>query len=378
MFVSDKPAFGLINLQYVVPQDGSAAPDPSLIDARLDDGLGSTTEGFQTYQDFNDLFLNGTLFSSSVDGHTVLQRKTLALGGNKQGGIRTNGNMNTSATFGSVAHGGNANTWTVTDTNTISANGYRASLKVWLPDNPAETNAPIEFPIGFQPQDRFASNGAAFHVTERFQLMGFGVFTDANGEMVLYAEQKWSDYVANPTAYQYVIPDLTPNDGTRNNLHIIDMIVGPDDDDTANFYVDGLAVPNLQNVQMKATTFSNGAVQFGDCCGNVPDTTWAIEWMKVEEGVTVPSDPPVVPSSGIAGDYNGNGVVDAADYVLWRNSGSLQNDDTPGVQPGDYDVWKGNFGKTPGAGAAAGSVPEPATAVLVLIAGLSLIATRRK
>ena len=48
------------------------------------------------------------------------------------------------------------------------------------------------------------------------------------------------------------------------------------------------------------------------------------------------------------GDYNNNGVVDAADYVLWRNGGTLQNDPTPGVQPGDYAVWRANFGKTGG------------------------------
>ena len=29
---------------------------------------------------------------------------------------------------------------------------------------------------------------------------------------------------------------------------------------------------------------------------------------------------------GVAGDYNNNGVVDAADYVVWRNGGPLQNE----------------------------------------------------
>jgi serralysin len=49
-------------------------------------------------------------------------------------------------------------------------------------------------------------------------------------------------------------------------------------------------------------------------------------------------------------DYNGNGVVDTADYVLWRNGGPLQNDLTPGVQPGDYNVWRAHFGRTVAAG----------------------------
>ena len=32
------------------------------------------------------------------------------------------------------------------------------------------------------------------------------------------------------------------------------------------------------------------------------------------------------PPAGVAGDYNNNGVVDMADYVLWRNGGPLQNE----------------------------------------------------
>jgi hypothetical protein len=55
----------------------------------------------------------------------------------------------------------------------------------------------------------------------------------------------------------------------------------------------------------------------------------------------------------LAGDFNNNGVVDTADYVLWRNGGPLANDPTPGVQPADYNVWRANFGRTAGAGTSA-------------------------
>ena len=68
-------------------------------------------------------------------------------------------------------------------------------------------------------------------------------------------------------------------------------------------------------------------------------------------------------------DYNNNGVVDGADYVLWRNGGPLQNDATPGVQPADYNVWRAAFGNTSGSGAGVGggAVPEPAALVLFAI-----------
>ena len=63
------------------------------------------------------------------------------------------------------------------------------------------------------------------------------------------------------------------------------------------------------------------------------------------------------PAVGIAGDYNGNFVVDAADYAVWRNTlntpTTLPNDPTPGtVVQSDYDVWRANFGKSAGGGAA--------------------------
>jgi hypothetical protein len=84
---------------------------------------------------------------------------------------------------------------------------------------------------------------------------------------------------------------------------------------------------------------------------------------------------------GIVGDYNDNGVVDGADYVVYRNSlgqaVTLPNDDTPGsVLPVDYDRWRTNFGLSSGAGAAV-SIPEPTTmASAALLAALS-VSTRR-
>jgi hypothetical protein len=81
---------------------------------------------------------------------------------------------------------------------------------------------------------------------------------------------------------------------------------------------------------------------------------------------------------GVTGDYNNNGVVDAADYVLWRDGGTLQNDPTPGVQPGDYNVWRANFGKTASPGAAlSAAVPEPATGLMLLMGMLLPFSLRR-
>ena len=89
----------------------------------------------------------------------------------------------------------------------------------------------------------------------------------------------------------------------------------------------------------------------------------------------------------LAGDYNENGVVDSADYVVWRNSvgtavvefsGADGNGNGLIDQP-DYDVWRGHFGTTLGSGAGAltaVAVPEPTSALLLVIGTLFLIKRR--
>jgi autotransporter-associated beta strand protein len=76
------------------------------------------------------------------------------------------------------------------------------------------------------------------------------------------------------------------------------------------------------------------------------------------------------PVVGVPGDFNGNGTVDAADYVLWRKGGPLQNEiDTPGTVNGqDYLDWRSQFGKPPGSGSSlsAAAVPEPSTLMLLV------------
>ena len=78
------------------------------------------------------------------------------------------------------------------------------------------------------------------------------------------------------------------------------------------------------------------------------------------------------PLAGIPGDYNDDGTVDAADYVVWRTNEGTQNtlpNDPIGGAIGDdqYNQWASNFGATaPGSGSFNGNaVPEPCTWLLV-------------
>ena len=85
-----------------------------------------------------------------------------------------------------------------------------------------------------------------------------------------------------------------------------------------------------------------------------------------------------IQTPSVAGDYNNNGKVDAADYVLWRNGGPLQNDSTPGVQPADYSVWRSKFGQSQGLAASNQLIPEPATLMLMILAAAGICPHRRR
>ncbi|WP_425400442.1 beta strand repeat-containing protein [Aeoliella sp.] len=96
----------------------------------------------------------------------------------------------------------------------------------------------------------------------------------------------------------------------------------------------------------------------------------------------------LVISFGMQGDFNGDGIVNLADYVVWRNNlgaadeSVLMNngDGMGGVDSGDYDLWKANFGAgLPGAVATSAqtTVPEPASLVCLLAGCVVGLAYRR-
>jgi hypothetical protein len=89
----------------------------------------------------------------------------------------------------------------------------------------------------------------------------------------------------------------------------------------------------------------------------------------------------------LSGDYNGNGVVDAADFVVWRNTlnaagtGLAADGNGDGhVDSADYQIWRSHLGDA-GTGLSSGgrftllAIPEPLALNLLLtglIGGISL------
>jgi hypothetical protein len=87
-------------------------------------------------------------------------------------------------------------------------------------------------------------------------------------------------------------------------------------------------------------------------------------------------------------DYNHNGVVDMADYVLWRNT--LGQSVTAGtgadgslngiIDQADYNLWRSHFGSASGAGSgslSSTSVPEPMSGLLLVIGAMLLFGFER-
>lgn len=84
---------------------------------------------------------------------------------------------------------------------------------------------------------------------------------------------------------------------------------------------------------------------------------------------------PLPPPELLEGDYNQNGVVDAADYIIWRKSVGSSNLAADGtgdnqVNGDDFDYWRQRFGASSGGRSFAG-VPEPSAFVMLgLVAAL--------
>jgi GH35 family endo-1,4-beta-xylanase len=149
----------------------------------------------------------------------------------------------------------------------------------------------------------------------------------------------------------------------RDTLGIEDFGVNPDEGWTTQ--LDDLVVA------------PDGTINFtgywGDYVLTIDGQTYPLALAKGDTLYSVPVAP---------GDYNSDGIVDMADYIVWRKSYGSSIDlraDGNGdlmVDDGDYNVWRTYFGHqySPGGGPSA-NVPEPRS-LLAMLAGGFLAALR--
>ena len=94
------------------------------------------------------------------------------------------------------------------------------------------------------------------------------------------------------------------------------------------------------------------------------------------DGINAPIDIVALPF-GLPGDFNHDGTVDAADYVVWRKTLgqtgfalAADGNNNNQIDPGDFNIWRANFGQTAGSGSSSNAtVPEPASAITADIGG---------
>ena len=134
-------------------------------------------------------------------------------------------------------------------------------------------------------------------------------------------------------------------------------------------------------LQVTGVSFALGSESQGEAIGWAADGKSFFTASEFDGDPTAPihSYSFTVPKPMLAGDYNDDQVVDAADFTVWRDLlGSMtalpNESETPGsVTKEDFDAWRAHFGETLVVGAAV-AVPEPASWALVAIASPVLLA----
>jgi hypothetical protein len=128
----------------------------------------------------------------------------------------------------------------------------------------------------------------------------------------------------------------------------------------------------IQNLEVSAEGTIDFTGYYGDYQITIGGHTYPLSVAKGTAAYSIPVAP---------GDYNGDGTVDAADYIVWRKAlGSTDDLRADGngnlmIDAGDFGVWRSAFGANynlaSGAGVGA-SVPEPGSSYFVVFGSLLL------
>ena len=122
---------------------------------------------------------------------------------------------------------------------------------------------------------------------------------------------------------------------------------------------------DVRGVRVGCIYLPNGNPQPG------PKFDYKLRWMarlRERAKALLAAEIPVI----LAGDYNDDGQVDAADYIVWRKLAGADFDlPNETASPGDIDIddfaaWQSNFGATAPGNSDPANAPEPATMLLVL------------
>jgi hypothetical protein len=217
--------------------------------------------------------------------------------------------------------------------------------------------------------------------------------TDANSKFVEGAFKMYLNYNGTGGKYGDMSVNSATTDLSKTSIHASVDSTNPNRmvvvaiNRTGSAVTTGIAVTNdrvfdhAEVYQLTTSTSSSTNYQITHGANIDLDLLNAFQYTLPANSVSTL----VLISDGLPGDYNRDGTVDMADYVVWRDAvgttGDVpaDGDEDNLVDARDYDLWRSNFGRTEGSGSGFGaaSVPEP-SAMLLASMSLCAIALRRK
>jgi hypothetical protein len=172
------------------------------------------------------------------------------------------------------------------------------------------------------------------------------------------------------TTLRVTLSNTTTSNVATLNLNSVHLLLGritiTAGNDTLSLWADPASIANLSVPTFTSSSFnflsslsSMGIISYNTSKSNAGGY---LDALIVSNGPTASID---VTGVSVAGDFNLDGVVDAADYSVWRKGLGTT------YSQGDYQSWRANFGRSAASGSSAlgsAAVPEPMTAVLLIFA----------
>lgn len=254
------------------------------------------------------------------------------------------------------------------------------------------------------------------------QSFDFGTFQDAgvvdqtSGNFVIDTTQSPSDGESGGLGFNGLNFDLNPYEYaieveakllSGNTAETFNLLIGDEDGDDSGPEMGSedyiFTVPTSEFDDTEFTTFKiplgsgseSAAVQtFGFTNGGDGEQNFGLSQLQIqadsdaEGGIGTGLAIEIVRFSivnlqAIDGDFNADGVVDAADYTVYRDNLNGSEDILRGagdgsgtVDAGDLALWQDNYGAI--ADAAGSAVPEPTTAALLALTAAAVGVSRRR
>jgi hypothetical protein len=192
------------------------------------------------------------------------------------------------------------------------------------------------------------------------------------------------DYDGNPTTYPTPtgpLPIVVDQHLTMGAAGTLRLVFDADPWDSTIAFAPGIPVALGGTLELAFAPCVDVATQSGrtidlfDWTGVTPTGaftisspySWNLSNLYTTGEVTLTAAP------SLPADFNGNGTVDAADYIVWRKGISV----APTQE--NYNIWRTHFGQTSSSGTVASTnatIPEPTTLALLMLVTTSCCVRR--